>query len=62
MHTVRKLDAYVEIDGLTSKFYDATSGTIQGSILGPLLYAIYVAPLFDLIELFNFIVNRYSSE
>ena len=51
---------YVEIDGLTSKFYDATSGTIQGSILGPLLYAIYVAPLFDLIELFNFADDNFS--
>ena len=39
---------YVEIDDLTSILHDINSGTIQGSILGPILYAIYVSPLFDL--------------
>ena len=29
-------------------------GTIQGSILGPILYAIFGFPLFDVIDLFNF--------
>ena len=38
---------YVEINGLNSLFYEINSGTIQGSVLGPILYAIYVSPLFD---------------
>ena len=38
---------YVKVDGLTSTFYNSTPGTIQGSILGPILYAIYVSPIFD---------------
>ena len=37
---------YVETNGITSIFYEINSGTIQGSILGPILYAIYVSPPF----------------
>ena len=51
---------YVEVDGLTSKFYKSISGTIQGSILVPILYAIFVSPLFDLIELYNFADDNFS--
>jgi hypothetical protein len=39
---------YVSIDGMTSTLYELLLGTVQGSILGPVLYAIFVAPLFDL--------------
>ena len=35
-------------------FYVTNSGTIQGSILGPILYKIYVSPLFDFTDLSNF--------
>ena len=34
-------------------------GTIQGSILGPILYAIYVSPLFDLEQLTNFADDNF---
>ena len=34
--------------------FDLLLGTVQGSILGPELYAIFVSPLFDLEELFAF--------
>ena len=37
---------YVEIGDLTSVLHDINSGTIQGLILGPILYAIYVL-IFD---------------
>ena len=40
-------------------------GTVQGSILGPIIYAIYVSPLFDLHNLTNFaddnFIIRWSS-
>jgi hypothetical protein len=40
-------------------------GRVQGSILGPFLYAIYVTPLFDLNNLTNFaddnLIIRWSS-
>ena len=51
---------FVEVNGTTSIFYDSNSGTIQGSILGPILYAIFVAPLFDLTELFTFADDNFS--
>ena len=51
---------YVEVNGLNSMFYDISSGTIQGSILGPILYAIYVSPLFDLTDLSNFADDNFA--
>ena len=39
---------YVSIDGTNSTMYDLLLGTVQGSILGPVLYAIFVSPLFDI--------------
>ena len=51
---------YVEVNGLNSMFYDVSSGTIQGSILGPILYAIYVSPLFDLTDLSNFADDNFA--
>ena len=51
---------YVEIDGKVSKFYNITHETIQGSILGPILYAIYVSPLFDITNLSNFADDNYA--
>ena len=51
---------YVEVNGLNSMFYDINSGTIQGSILGPILYAIYVSPLFDLADLSNFADDNFA--
>ena len=51
---------YVELNDLTSCFYPLDSGTIQGSILGPILYAIYVAPLFDLTDLSNFADDNFA--
>ena len=51
---------YVEIDGIVSKLYDLNHGTIQGSILGPILYAIYVSPLFDLTDISNFADDNFA--
>ena len=39
---------YVSIDVNNSCLIKSNIGTIQRSILGPILYAIFVAPLFDL--------------
>ena len=38
---------------------DVGSGTVQGSILGPLLYAIFVSPLFDLTNITNFADDNF---
>ncbi len=38
---------YVNIDGYCSMYFALGSDTLQGSILGPFLYVIYVSPLFN---------------
>ena len=50
---------YVSIDGNCSDFFQSETGTVQGSILGPFLYAIYVSPLFDLTPLTNFADDNF---
>ena len=39
---------YISIDGTHSTMFKILLGAVQGSILAPILYAILVAPLFDL--------------
>ena len=50
---------YVSIDGDNSYFIAMNTGILQGSILGPILYAIFVAPLFDLAKLSNYADDNF---
>jgi hypothetical protein len=50
---------FVNVNGENSIVIDLKCGTIQGSILGPILYAIYVSPLFDLLKLTNFADDNF---
>ena len=50
---------YVSIDGKNSCVQPLDVGTVQGSILGPILYAIFVSPLFDLVKLTLFAEDNY---
>jgi hypothetical protein len=54
-----KRSFFVNINGKNSMVIDLKCGTIQGSILGPILYAIYVSPLFDLLKLTNFADDNF---
>ena len=51
---------YVSIDGNNSLLYDLLLGTVQGSVLGPVLYAIFISPLFDLEDLSAFADDNYT--
>ena len=53
---------YVELNGQVSGVLDSEDGTIQGSVLGPILYAIFVSPLFDLANLTNFADDNFILE
>jgi len=45
---LKNREAYVEIGGDTSNFFKVDKGTVQGSVLGPILFAIYVKDLLDI--------------
>ena len=44
---------YVTVNGDNSYMILSDTGTVQGSIMGPILYAIFVSPLFDIIKMTN---------
>jgi hypothetical protein len=57
---LKKRSFYVSIDGKNSILYGLLLGTVQVSVLGPILYAIFVVPIFDVCNLtlfadYNFI-------
>ncbi len=56
---LRERSFYVSIDGSNSLIFDLLLGTVQGSILGPILYAVFVSPLFDIEEFDAFADDTY---
>ena len=45
---LRDRSFYMSMNGQNSTLYDLLLGTVQGSVLGQVLYAIFISPLFDL--------------
>ena len=50
---------YVETNGDCSSLHSSDHGTIQGSVLGPVLFSIFVRPLFDLFDIVNYADDNY---
>jgi len=55
-------EAYVEIGGEASTCFKIPDGTVQGSVLGPVLFAIFISPMFDLLQLTSFADDSYINE
>jgi len=55
-------EAYVEFGGESSMTFKVPEGTVQGSVLGPILFAIFVSPVFDLFNIISFADDSYLSE
>ena len=56
---LKEREFYVQVNGHSSRMFGSDTGTIQGSVLGPVLYAIYVSPLFDLTQITNFADDNF---
>ena len=39
--------AYVEVDGECSELFDVMAGTVQGSVLGPVLFNLFIRPMLE---------------
>ena len=53
---------YVEANGRNSEIQENDIGTIQGSILGPILYALFIRPLYDIVKITTFADDNYLVE
>jgi hypothetical protein len=51
--------AYCEVNKNNSKFFDINFGTIQGSIIGPLLFALFILPLADITTTTTYADDNY---
>jgi hypothetical protein len=57
-----KRSFYVQVGDNYSAHFDSNVGTIQGSILSPILYALFVSPLLDHTDLVNFADDNFCVE
>jgi hypothetical protein len=51
--------SYVEVRGSSSYMRNSDSGTVQGSVLGPILFSIFIRPIYDLEELTTYADDNY---
>jgi hypothetical protein len=50
------------LDGSKYSHFDLLQGPVQGSVLGQVLYAVFVPPFFDIILLLSFADDSYNVE
>ena len=53
---------YVDINGMCSTYRNIDEGTLQGSVLGPVLFAIFISPVYEVTEMTTFADDNYLLE
>ena len=53
---------YVDVNGKCSVFTDIIAGTLQGSCLGPILFALFISPMFEFYDGFTYADDNYTIE
>lgn len=51
--------SYVEYGQHSSNIYEVKTGTVQGSIMGPMLFSLFISPIFDLIDILAYADDNY---
>ena len=51
--------SYVEVHNCCSQYYDSNCGTVQGSILGPVLFSPFVSPLLEKEDVISYADDNY---
>jgi hypothetical protein len=51
---------FVSLNGNNSYVFDLLLGTVQGLVLDPVLYAIFVSPMFDIEQVLSFADDSYD--
>ena len=57
---LRDLAAFVEVSADRSMLYDVNIGTVQGLILGPVLFHLFVSPVFGLNNIVAYADDTYT--
>ena len=53
---------YVTVNDSSSIFVNIIAGTLQGSCLGPILFALFISPMFDLSDSITYADDNYTIE
>ena len=51
---------YVDVNGNCSMFENIIAGTLQGSCLGPILFALFISPVYDKVNCITYADDNYS--
>ena len=53
---------YVEVNNKCSTFRNINYGTLQGSVLGPVLFSLFISPIYDLTKVTTYADDNYLQE